>query len=191
MVPMRRRRAFCRTCRPACHPWCRTHRTIDQPWTTDCVAHKIRPAVRGGDGTVEIEGGSNLIAPRCSIEGAVWFPVTGQRIFPVWRSTKQSCHQKRSNVVNICFCVAIAAATTKHIALPKGRHCSLALCRTPWEATPHGRRGRGESYRTCGCRNAVRWRYDPPCASLAFSKGPEDISSHRACRTAHNGTANR
>jgi transposase len=72
------------------------------------------------------------------------------------RRAKESCHQKRSNVVNTRCCVAIAAATKSHIALPKGRHCTLVLCRTPSRTTRHGHHYRGESYRTCGCRNAVR-----------------------------------
>ncbi|WP_236078762.1 DUF3138 family protein [Paraburkholderia domus] len=96
------------------------------------------------------------------------------------RRAKESCHQKRSNVVNTCFCVAIAAATKKHFALPKGGQCTLVVCHAPWRATRNGRQDRGGSYQKCGCRNAARWRYDSPCGSLGASKGSADISSRRA-----------
>jgi hypothetical protein len=98
----------------------------------------------------------------------------------LFRRAKESCHQKRSNVVNTCFRVAIAAATKEHIALPKGGQCTLVVCRAPWRATRNGRHDRGGNYQTCGCRNAARWRYDPPFASLGASKGSADISSRRA-----------
>src|SRR6201995_6038144 len=82
------------------------------------------------------------------------------------RRAKESYHQKRSNVVNTRFCVAIAAATKNHIALPKDHHHTVVLLRTLKRATRLGRRCEGESYRACGCRNAVGSRHAPPFASI-------------------------